>query len=250
MTLLTPEFQPSIAVCTPMRAIPGENGGTRLEPITIEWHRAMKMLLYPMGYNVGELRIDGYETGEARTMAVRESLKRGFKYLMFIDADTLLPQNGLQLLTYQLDNNPDYEIAAGLYTQKSDPPVPLVWDRWGEGVYWDWCLGDVLKTNIVACGTGCMLIRMSLFERLPDDDEQPWFVTERGELKKDTHDYQYVMSDDIYFCRLAVQQAQAKILVDTKCYCKHIDWRSGKQYSLQDDSLPVRRLAEKLGEAA
>jgi len=243
---VAPEFQPTVAVCTPMRAIPGENGGTRLEPITIEWHRAMKMLLNPMGYNVGEIRVDGYEIGDARNMAVLESLKRGFKYLMFIDADTIPPQNAMQLLAYQLDNNPDYDIAAGLYTQKGNPPVPLVWDRWGEGVFWDWTLGDVLRTNIVACGTGCMMIRVSLFERFGE----PWFQTEHGQKVDTLHEYQYVVSDDIYFCRRAVEEAGAKILVDTKAYCTHIDWHTGKQYSLQDDALPVRRLADKMEAAA
>jgi hypothetical protein len=240
------EFQPTVAVCTPMRTIPGENGGTRLEPITVEWHRAMKMLLNPMGYNVGEIRIDGYEIGDARNMAVKESIKRGFKYLMFVDADTLLPQNGMQLLTYQLDNNPDYDIAAGIYTQKGNPAVPLIWNKWGEGVFWDWTLGDVLKDGIVGCGTGCMMIRMSLFDRLPE----PWFVTEKGEKKSDVHDFQYVMSDDLFFCRRAVEDAQAKILIDTKCYCTHIDWHTGKQYSMADDALPVKRLAEKMETAA
>lgn len=247
---LASEFLPTIAVCTPMRAIPGDNGGTRLEPITIEWHRAMKMLLVPMGYNVGEIRIDGYEVGDARNMAVKESLDRGFKYLMFIDADTIPPQNALQLLVYHLDNNMDYDIAAGLYTQKGNPPVPLVWNRWGEGVFWDWTLGDVLRDGIVACGTGCMLIRMSLFDRLEQREGLAWFCTEHGQKRDTLHDYQYVMSDDIYFCRRSVEEAGAKILVDTNVYCTHIDWRSGKQYSLRDDALPVKRLADKMEVAA
>lgn len=247
---MTPEFQPSMCVCTPMRAIPNKDGGSHLEPITIQWHRAMKMLLSPLGYNVGEIRVDGYETGVARSMAAREAVERGMKYLLFIDADTLPPQNAMQLLVYQLDNHPDYDIAAGLYTQKANPTVPLVWDRWGEGVFWDWTLGDVLTTNIVAAGTGCMLIRVSLFERLSHSEEQPWFRTERGEGKGENADFQYEMSDDIYFCRRAVSEAGAKMLVDTNVYCKHIDWKTGRLYELRDDALPVRRLAEKLGEAA
>jgi hypothetical protein len=241
------EFKPSMVVCTPMRTLPNAGGGSHLEPVTIQWHRAMKMLLSPMGYNVGEIRVDGYETGVARCMAAKEALDRGMKYLMFIDADTILPQNGLQLLVYQLDNHPDYDIAAGLYTQKQDPPVPLIWNRWGEGVFWDWTLGDVLKTSIVAAGTGAMLIRVSLFERLEQTKEKPWFCTERGEGKGENADYQYEMSDDIYFCRRVVSEVEAKILVDTNCYCKHIDWKTGHEYQLRDDALPVRRLAEKLG---
>lgn len=244
------EFAPSMTVCTPQRFIPGENGGERFEPITVEWHRAMKMLLNPMGYNVGEIRVDGYEVGEARNMAIKSALERGMKYLMFIDADTIVPQNGLQRLTYQLDNNSDYDIAAGFYVQKADPTVPLIWNRWGEGVYWDWTLGDVLKDGIVGCATGCMLIRMSLFERLPAPDDVPWFCTANGQTEEGEHNYQWIVSDDLYFCKRAVEEAGCKIIIDTNVYCQHIDWKTGRIYRLADDSLPVRRLAEKLGEAA
>jgi hypothetical protein len=209
----------------------------------------MKSLLCPYGYNQGEIIVDGYETGEARNIAVREARKRpNTKYLMFIDADTILPANGLQLLVYQLDNNPDYDVAAGLYTQKASPPVPLVWTEWDNGVYWDFTLGDVIR-DCVAAATGAMLIRMSLFEKLEEGDKG-WFCTDRGQIDGPSHSYQYCMSDDIYFCKRAVEEASAKILVDTKCYCRHIDWRTGKQWELLDDSLPVKRLAEKLGEAA
>jgi hypothetical protein len=247
MSLRTPaEFQPSMAVCTPMRMVPNSVGGKRLEPITMEWHRAMKALMMPLGYNVGEIRVDGQEIGVARNMAVGEAIRRGFKYLMFIDADTILPPNGLRLLVYQLDNNPDYDIAAGLYTLKGSPPVPLIWDRWGEGVFWDWTLGDVLKQNIVACGTGCMLIRMSLFARLESTDDNPWFLTDFGTFEqRDDEQFQYLVSDDIHFCKRAVSEAGVKILVDTNVYCRHIDG-DGIEWRLRDDSLPVKRLAEKL----
>jgi hypothetical protein len=248
MTLRTPsEFQPSMAVCTPMRTLP-IFGGVRLEPITMEWHRAMKLLQMPIGYNVGEIRIDGLEIGEARNVAVKEAQNRHFKYLMFIDADTILPASGLRLLVYQLDNNPDFDIAAGVYTIKGNPPVPLIWNKWGEGVFWDWTLGDVLKDGIVGCGTGCMLIRMSLFDKLPHSDENPWFLTDIGTFEKEgDQQFQYLVSDDLHFCMRATKEVGARILIDTNVYCKHID-SDGRQWQLRDDSLPVKRLAEKLGE--
>lgn len=246
------EFKPQMALCTPMRFLKNEFGVEYMEPITMEWHRAAKMLLVPMGYNCGEIRIDGYEIGEARNMAAKEALQRGMKYLFFLDADTIPPQNALERLTYQLDNNPDYDIAAGLYTQKSIPTIPLIWHGWGEGVYWDWTLGDVLKEGIVGCGTGCMLIRVSLFERLAHSDEQPWFCTATG--TKDDDDgltkFTWTMSDDLWFCKRAVEEVGAKILVDTNVYCTHIDWRTGRKFQLGDDCLPIKRLAVKLGDVS
>jgi len=244
------EFKPQMAVCTPMRFLKNEHGMEYMEPITMLWHRAMKMLMVPMGYNCGEIRIDGYEIGEARNLAIKEAIARKMKYVCFIDADTIVQQNGLQLLTYQLDNNPDYDIAGGLYTQKGVPSVPLIWKGWGEGVYWDWTLSDVLKEGIVGCGTGCMLVRVSLFERLEHTEEKPWFCTATGYMEDGETKFEWTMSDDLWFCRRAVEEAGAKILVDTNVYCQHVDWRTGRIYQLAEDALPVRRLAVKLGDIA
>lgn len=244
------EFQPSMAICTPMRYIPNDLGGERMEPITMEWHRSMQMLLMPTAYNVGAVRIDGYETGEARNMAVEKARAANMKYLMFIDADTILPQDGLTRLTYQLDNNPEYDIAAGFYCLKATPAIPLIWTDWGKGPHWDFTLGDVIKEGVVAVATGCMLLRLSLFDRLPTGPDDPWFCTAKGGDDRGEVKYQWAVSDDIFFCRRAVEEAGCKIIVDTNVYCRHIDWKTGRIYQLADDSLPVRRLAEKLGEAA
>ena len=65
-----------------------------------------------------------------------------------------------------------------------------------------------------------------------------------GAGRGENADYQYQISDDIYFCRRAVSEAGAKILVDTNCYCRHIDWKTGKEYQLRDDALPVIRAGD------
>lgn len=241
-----PEFKAQMAVCTPVRFLKNDHGMEYMEPVAMLWHRAMKMLIAPMGYNCGEIVIDGHEIGEARNLAIEEALALKLKYICFIDSDTIPPQNGLQLLTYHLDNNPEYDIASGLYTQKGVPAVPLIWKGWGEGVFWDWTLGDVLKEGIIGCGAGCMLVRLSLFERLEHTEEKPWFCTATGYMEDGETKFEWTMSEDLWFCKRAVEEAGAKILIDTNVYCQHIDWRTGRIYQMPDDALPVKRLAEKL----
>lgn len=245
------DFQSSIAMCSPIRFFPGENGGPDYpEPLSIQWHRAMARLLMPAGYNVSEIRIDGMEVGEARNAAVKMAQDRRLKYLMFIDSDTCLPPCGFQQLVWDLDNHPDVDVVSGLYVAKSQPTFPLIWKEWGSGVFWDFSLGDVIK-DVVGCPMGATLLRMSLFDRLPGGDDDPWFKTVR-EVNHDVPDgpLPFYQTEDLYFCARAIEEVRAKIWVDTRVYCEHVDWKTGLSYHLDNDSLPLRRMREKLGEAA
>jgi len=240
------EFCPSLAFCTPVRYVKTPDGGTRLNPITHEWHRARMKIQSPCGYNMAELEIDGREIGVARCLAVEQARKQGSKFIFFLDDDVIAPHNILKILTQHADNRPDYDIFGGFYVIKEFPPSVMLWKEWGSGNYWDWTLGDVLD-DLCGIATGCMLIRLSLFDRLEQTPEKPWFKTliESGETP-DGSPMTHCMTDDIYFCKRAIEEAHAKILVDTNCYCRHIDNNTGKVWGLPDDCIPVNRLAEKL----
>jgi hypothetical protein len=210
----------------------------------------MAALLMPPGFNVADIRIDGMEVGAARNAAVTTARERGLKYLMFIDSDTCLPANGFQKLVWDLENDPDVDIACGLYVPKQQPTYPLIWKEWGQGVFWEFTLGDIVR-DVIGCPMGATLLRLSLFDRLPGGEDDPWFKTLRASNEDNpANPFDYGMTEDLYFCARAVQEANAKIIVDTRVYCEHVDWKTGVSYHLADDSLPVRRLAEKLGEVA
>jgi len=233
-------FASRIAIATPFALHDSPAGGKRLPRVTVEWHRARSWLVTPTGYSVADIICDGYETGEARNRVVREALDKKLKYLFFLDWDVLVPSMTLVRLIYLLDNNPDYDIASGVYCMKQDPAEVLLWKEWGNGVHWDWTFGDVL-TDCLGVGTGCMLIRLSLFERLPSD-VRPWFQSvHRIDTSNMDRPVEIHTSDDLYFCRRATEEAAAKILVDTGILCGHINGETGAVYTLQDDSLPMKR---------
>lgn len=246
-----PDFQSAIAMCSPIRFFPGEHGKPDWpEPVSIQWHRAMSALLMPVGFNVSEIRVDGMEVGEARNAAVETARARKLKYLLFIDSDTCLPPHGFQQLVWDLENYPEVDIVSGLYVAKSQPTSPLIWKEWGKGVYWDFTLGDVIH-DVVGCPMGATLLRMSLFDRLPGGEADPWFKTVRAVAENvQDNPLQYYQTEDLYFCGRAIEEANAKIIVDTRVYCEHVDWRTGLSYHLDSDSLPLRRMREKLGEKA
>lgn len=232
----------SIRVCTPIPAETClETGEKRLGRLTVEWQRARSMLMWPVGCNVGELYADGREVGEARTLAARTAVKEESKYLFFLDWDTIPPQDALVRLVAHLENNPCSDIAAGMYCSRTNPPWPLLWREWGQGVSWDWTLGEILTRNVVGIPMGCTLIRVDLFKRLPDNPADQWFNT-INELRYNEFDLVLTReTEDLNFCLKFQDELRDKIIVDTGIQCQHIDPATGRIYSLPESSLPVRR---------
>lgn len=240
------EIHCSIGICTPMPMVDSTiKGVKRLAPITPEWHRGRSALLPPVGNNIAEIYVDGTSVANARNTAAQEAVESKMKYLFFIDYDTIPPADALCRLVYHLENNPEYDIASGLYCTKSSPPWPLLWREWGNGVSWDFTLGEVLMEKVVGVPMGCTVIRVSLFERLSHSEENPWFKTTVGpKVLADGAKVPESGTEDLWLCQRLEKELHGKILMDTGVVCEHINNNSGMRYGLPDDCLPKRRAAE------
>ena len=231
-----------VAFCTPIPFVNGPNG-PRLSMVTTEWHRKFNNLVMPTNFNKVNVQTDGMEVGDARNKAAQLVLeaKPRPKYLFFLDYDVLPAHDAVQKLLYRAQTNPDYDIFAGVYCSKVELSEPLIYKSWGEGPYWDWTVGDILSDGIVGVHMGCTLIRTSLFERLSHSDENPWFLTQnRAEFN--STGLQFIHgTEDLHFCKRAVEEIGAKIMVDTSVLCGHIDNSTGRIYGLPSDSPPVKR---------
>lgn len=242
------EIHCSIGVCTPIPMVDSTmNGVKRLAPITPEWHRARSALLPPVGNNIAEIYVDGMSVADARNKAAQEAFEAKMKYLFFLDYDTIPPADALCRLVYHLENHPDYDIAAGLYCTRSSPSWPLLWREWGNGVSWDFTLGDLILEKIVGVPMGCTVLRVSLFGRLPASEENPWFKTVSGpRVLNNGAMVPESGTEDLWLCTRLEKELHGKVLMDTGVLCEHIDNRSGIRYILPDDSLPRRRAKEKI----
>lgn len=235
-----------LVISTPCPVIPNGEGGSKLAPVTMQWHRARMRLNVPYGYNAAELACDGFEIGEARTKVVGRCREVGADWLLFIDYDVLMPPMGFKQLMYRTVTHPDYDIFAGVYCVKEDPTIPIIYRVWGEGPCWDWKIGDVLAP-VVGVPMGFTLLRLSLFDRLPNTPEKPWFKTHdlsQGnplDNTTDGMDIRGTVTEDLWFCKRAVEEAGCKILVDTAVQCGHINNATGRIYSLPEDCPPVLR---------
>jgi hypothetical protein len=228
--------------------------------VPIEWAMAIATLAYPVGMNHAWFisKASPGNTGMTRDLQREELAERalalGAKFMFTLDDDTVPPAHAIRSLLYVLEQNPKAAIAAGIYCDKADDKTsPLVWAEIGEGVFWNWTLGDVFKCKGI--GTGCMMVRLSALKDIP----KPWFKDTFGtaqhketigDIEVDLVDMQG--TDDLYFCK-KVTEAGWDIIAHGGVLPTHIG-QDGTQYTLPDDCYPVtsymakREAALKLGQ--
>jgi len=230
----------SVAICTP---IPFEAGTRRLERVRVEWHRARQSIALPTCFNFQEIVADGMEVGEARSFAVEKVLKQENvpDFLFWLDYDVLPSFDCLTKLFYRAKCFPDYDIFAGVYCSKGSPPEPLVYMEQGAGPYWDWAVGDLLF-DVHGVHSGLTLVRTSLYRRMIDrEPDRDVYLTTGKQYVKDGRLCTASGTEDLFFCRRAVDDYGAKILVDTSVLAGHVDNRTGQIFALLHDSPPIRR---------
>jgi len=155
-------------------------------PVQPEWALSLATVTWPLSMSVVYECIKGKEVGEARNWLVEQAKRQQSKYIWFIDDDTAPPRQSIKRLVKVLEEDPEVMVCAGIYCSKTQDNEPLVFKHSLEGAYWNWKEGDVFDCRGI--GTGCMLIRMSVFDHL----EKPYFKTIDSE--------DFLQTDDIYFC--------------------------------------------------
>lgn len=151
----------------------------------------------------------------ARNKAVWQAVKENATHLMFIDSDIIFPRDGIETLLRR-----DVPIVGGLYFGRTVPfPVVKVKHPTINGLTNPPSLPDKDMTEVLAVGTGFMLIKMEVFKKIdppfffhatPPDfglDEVPFPNNEVGE--------------DVAFC-LKARTAGYKIWVDSTINLKHM----------------------------
>jgi SAM-dependent methyltransferase len=238
----------AVVICTPLAKVTGPKGDLIYDPISPLWHRARAGLHMPTNINICEVNADGLEVGDARSQVAAGCLKMNPRpqFLFFIDSDVILPYDAFTKLFFRAKCYPNSDIFCGVYCLKNaSVPDPLIYTENGQGAFWNWKVGDILRTETHGIGSvhmGCTLIRVSLLERLlacglvhgdgTDQNDEPFFHT--GNVRSDEAGKARlaVGTEDIYFCDKAVRQMGAKILVDTSVLCGHHDKATGTSYGL------------------
>jgi len=146
----------------------------------------------------------------ARNKLTEQALKAGCDYIMFIDADVLIPKNTIDDL---VDMNLD--IVSGLYFTKGKPhlPVARIKDKEDDIAHRhleDFEFGKIMK--VAGTGFGCILIKAEVFKNI----EYPYFKFEWRER----NGRQEQLAEDLYFCDKA-KDAGYDTYLNTGIVCEH-----------------------------
>lgn len=181
------------------------------ENILPETFKSIYGLTVPDGVNVMFDFCKGYDCAKARNEIAKEALQYGFDYVLMVDSDIILPSNTLQ---YMLEEPVD--ICLGVYPRKNTSTGQTEIFKLGYKNFTDENnlniseIVDPGRMDIKGGGLGCALIKVSLFEALPN----PWFyymIYPNGD----------VLSEDNYFCDKASKKG-FKIQADTRVRCGHL----------------------------
>jgi len=194
----------------------------------MEWAIKFKELLLPEGSNIFLVR--GMPIDVARNTLVDMALKEGYKFILFVDSDVVLPRDAvLTLLSHRLP------IVSGIYRAKKR-----------EGFYW--CAyveseveidgkkerkflpvesfnGRLVRVDMV--GMGNCLIHADVFKFIRKRTDLPFFLWTKDRSEKELDKLGVPtelrnLSEDFYFCRLAKLVGNFDIYVDTQVVGHHI----------------------------
>jgi cellulose synthase/poly-beta-1,6-N-acetylglucosamine synthase-like glycosyltransferase len=213
--------------------------GRRVVP---EWATQFANLSYPTNCRYAHLWAKNMKRDLARNTLVQQALDLDAEYVLFLDDDTappLMTPSALVSVLDQADEN--VVVCGGIYSTKTDPATPIVYKEPLSGPFWRWKYGEVFPC--FAVGTGCMMIRASVFKALP----QPWFrdIDNRDEADamilsatQDDGNGKFRVTDDLYFCHMLAEHGY-KVMAHGGILPMHFD-DGGTPHVLARDSYPLK----------
>lgn len=153
----------------------------------------------------------------ARNELCRQAVEKELDYVLFLDADNLMPEQGLDMLIKDFEDarqrGEKVGYVSGLYFSKSEPHYPVL-REYHDGGYWnveDLEMGKVIEVD--GAGMGCCLIDPKLFT----DVDYPWFKFSYEEW----YGREIQLSEDLWFSR-KLKEKGYKMYCDTRLIVGHV----------------------------
>ncbi len=181
--------------------------------VSTAWAMALRNLQIPGHVMV----VAGMPYDQARNTICQAALDNGFTHAFHYDSDILAPPDTiLRLLAHNLP------IVAGMYCRRSPPHGIPVMIKNGSWIV-DFPKGSLVDVDVT--GSGCLLIRRDVLERMIPDPRRPekkWFDWRVDCRSVQGYQEGECMSEDFVFNLKARQQLGIITKVDTSIVCSHV----------------------------
>lgn len=176
-------------------------------------------LITPPNQGVCKLFAMGMEVGEAYSRTIESILAhpdlKDWPYILTIEADNVIPADGLLKLLEQMEAHPEYDCIGGLYFTKGEGGVPQIWGNPQEFPINFKPQQPDPNGGLVPCtgtGMGFNLWRTKMFK--DPNLRKPWFKTIAGN--------EGVGTQDLYFWGDAFKHGH-KAAIDCSVKVGHVD---------------------------
>jgi GT2 family glycosyltransferase len=206
-------------------------------------------MIKPLNTTVATLVEAGRLSAEARQIMTKKAIRMGAEYILYMDDDTLAPDQGLYKLHNFMERHPEIGAISGVVTTREDPPEPVVYRAHGEGAWWDFPKGPgAIPQPVFATGAAFLLARLSAVQDVIDKmqeknggEEVPIWADERclpGENEELGATTQIIFGHDVRFCRLLNMHGHP-VYVHGDVQCGHLDAESNTVYEMPDKRMPI-----------
>lgn len=206
-------------------------------------------IIKPLNTTVATLVEAGRLSAEARQIMTKKAIRMGAKYILYMDDDTLAPDQGLYKLHNFMERHPEVGAVSGVVTTREDPPEPVVYRAHGEGAWWDFPVGPgAVPQPVFATGAAFLLARVSAIEDVIEKmktenggEEVPIWADERclpGENEELGARTQIVFGHDVRFCRM-LNKYNHPVYVHGGVQCGHLDVTTNTVYEMPEKRQPI-----------
>ena len=214
--------------------------------VPFHWVIANMQMVPPLNCVMSYLVESGRMSAEARQIMTKKAIRMNPKYILYWDDDTLPEPMGLYRLHAWMEMHPEAGAISGIYTTRTDPPVPLIFEKHGQGAAWDIPMGPGTgATPIFGAGAGFLLARIEaivdVIARMTAENngvEVPiWqdmqVITTNDACEADK--FTAIWGHDVRFCRL-LNEHDWPVYAHGDVICKHYDIEENKMYTVPKDA--------------
>jgi glycosyltransferase involved in cell wall biosynthesis len=200
---------------------------TRFVPSGIYWNWI---------FTIGNPEMNGKNYADLRNDCVNEAIRRGSKWILFVDDDVFIPDTAIQKML--VNANRGMKIISGIYYKKTESVEPVIFKKLGDGPYFDYPINEIFE--IEGSGAGCLWIDMEVFNKFDDEGipyfKQDWFLQADKDGK---HAANVAIGEDHWFYYNA-KKLGFQPYCDSGLMCDHYEVSSNRMFPIQSEVVRLR----------
>lgn len=203
----------------------------------------------PMNCTMAYMFESGRLSAEARQIMTKKAIRLGSKYILYWDDDTIPPTHALFNMHTWMEKHPDAGAISAIYTTRTEPQVPLIFEKHGQGPAWDIPMGPAAEPQpIFGAGAGFLLARVeaivSTIEKLKTENDgeeiamwQDVVTSPATEHNPEGSKRQYntTWGHDIRFCKL-LNENDWPVYVTGQVLAGHYDIETDTMFTVPEDA--------------